>query len=119
MKIWFFNKIFYKNSSYLFQGLNLEYSKCLNVVASINKNKIDEDSAKIKNKCNDIRNQFEKCTLIHKRLDSVFENKQILYIQNLRLEIKEKEWEKLEEKDTLEKQQRLQLKVLLCQQLED
>lgn len=57
---------------------------------NISKQRIDEQLVKIKNKCKEVNEDFEKCTLIHERLNKVFENKQKICLDNLRKEIREK-----------------------------
>lgn len=61
---------------------------------NLNKKKIDNELVKIKNKCKDVNEEFEKCKTIHERLNKVYENKQKLYLDNLRKEIRERNQQK-------------------------
>jgi hypothetical protein len=63
-------------------------------VDNLNKKKIDDELVKIKNKCKGINEQFEKCKVIHDRLYKVFYNKQKLYLDSFRKEIREKKHQK-------------------------
>ena len=66
----------------------------MQIVDKLNKQKIDDGVAKIKNKCKEVNAEYEKCKIIQDRLYAVFENKQKLYLDNLREEIREKNQQK-------------------------
>jgi len=66
----------------------------LHIVDNLNKKKIDEQLVMIKNKCKAVNEEYEKCKVIHERLNNVYENKQKLFLDKLRKDIREKNQQK-------------------------
>lgn len=80
--------------SNIFIDLSIEHYNCVNNISNINSMKIHDELLKLKKKCSDVRDHFEKCQIIHDRLDKVFINKQKLYLDEMRRELCEKERKK-------------------------
>jgi len=75
--------------------LTKNYFECLNFKGKfINSNSLDNSIQEINKECSKIQKDYEKCKIIHDRLDSIFENKQKVYLDDLRVSNIKKQKEK-------------------------